>query len=163
MSHRWKPEEDEWLRMYYPDHGIQATLKAYIELYGPTSVTKRAIEHRIYNLGIRLSEKRYREKQLKNGRNFCQKERRAVGYVNPDTGYIKTEKGWKRLGAVLGVPKGKYAVHLDGNKANNQESNIMIISQKVSMKMTANKMWSESGEITKTGIMCCQLEEAIGR
>lgn len=162
MKHRWTPEEDEWMRRYYPDHGIRPTLEEYIKVYGHR-VTKRAIEARAQYLGIRLTERRYREKQLENGRNFCQKERRAIGWVNPDTGYIKTKDGWKRLGAVLQVPKGHYAVHLDGDKTNNQKDNIMIVSQKVSMKMTAYRMWSENREITKTGVICCELEEAIGR
>lgn len=150
------------MREYYPDHGARATLEQFQKRYGP-GVTKRAIEARVQYLGLRLSDERYRAKQLENGRNFCQKERRAVGFVNPNTGYIKTDSGWKRLGAVLQVPKGKYAVHLDGDKTNNTQENIMIVSQKVSMKMTAYKMWSEERELTKTGIICCQLEEAIGR
>lgn len=158
--HKWTAEEDQFLRDYYPDHGVVDTLNTFNTRFD-CCVTKRSIEHRVYDMGITLSADRYAQKQIENGRNFNPNPRRKPGYINPDTGLIKTETGWTRLGAILDVPKGYYAVHLDRDPRNNNPDNIMIISKQESMLMTKYNMWSQDPEITKTGILCCRLQQTL--
>lgn len=158
--HRWTAEEDNFLRRYYPDHGIAATLCAYNKMFN-REAGRRSIEHRVFDLGLKLSEKRYREKQIENGRNWSKKERRDIGFINKDSGMIKTETGWTRLGKLLNVPKGYYAVHLNNDVTDNRPENIEIISMRMSAKMTKNSFWSTNSVITKTGLMCLELEDAI--
>lgn len=76
---------------------------------------------------------------------------------------IKTENGWMRLGQMLNVPKGCYAVHLDNDITNNNPDNIVIISKATSMRMTINSFWSDDKELTKTGIICCELEQLLNK
>lgn len=156
---RWKKEEDDFLREYYPDHGYYATHKELNEQFS-TQRTLRAVKNRVYALGLYLSADTLHKKQLQHVAQWG-KKKQDIGYVNPDTGMIKTKDGWKRLGALLGVPKGFYAVHLDGDKTNNNPENIAIISKKTNMRMTINDFWSEDRNITKAGLLCCKLEEIL--
>ena len=156
---RWSAAEDDFLRRYYPDHGFKATLKEHNRLYPERSY--RAIVDRVLFLGLRLSEERYRQKQIETGRNYCQKEVKPIGFVNTDNGMIKTTDGWKRLGAILNTPKGKYTVHLNGDKGDNSPENLAVIDKRTSMKMTIYGFWTENKELTKAGILACELENAI--
>lgn len=156
---RWKKEEDDFLREYYPGHGYDDTHKELNKRFN-TQRTLRAVKNRVYALGLYLSADILHNKQLQHVAQWG-KKKQDIGYVNPDTGMIKTKDGWKRLGALLGVPKGFYAVHLDGDKTNNDTENLVIVNQKTSMRMTRNKFWSEDRDITKAGLLCCELEEAL--
>lgn len=156
---RWKKEEDDFLREYYPDHGYDATCTELNNRFN-TQRTLRAVKNRVYALGLFLSADTLHEKQLQHVAQWG-KKKQDIGYVNPDTGMIKTKDGWKRLGALLGVPKGFYAIHLDGDKTNNSPENIAVISKKTNMRMTINEFWSEDRDITKAGLLCCRLEEIL--
>lgn len=156
---RWKKEEDDFLREYYPDHGYDATCTELNNRFN-TQRTLRAVKNRVYALGLYLSVDTLHKKQLQHVAQWG-KKKQDIGYVNPDTGMIKTKDGWKRLGALLGVPKGFYAVHLDGDKTNNNPENIAVISKKTNMRMTINDFWSEDRDVTKAGILCCKLEEVL--
>lgn len=158
--HKWTEEEDCWLKKYYPSHGTKDTLDAFCKKFSP-KIRKRQLEGRVGYLGIHLNDDVYAAMQKERGRTLHEKYRSVhpIGFVNPDNGMIKTENGWKRLGAILGLPKGYYAVHLDGDVTNNNPDNIAVVSHKTSMQMTLNKFWSEHPEITKAGILCCELEQ----
>lgn len=58
-------------------------------------------------------------------------------------------------------PDGYILVHLDNDVTNNSVNNIRAISRSVNARMTANKFWSEDPDITKSGILCCELEELL--
>ena len=74
--------------------------------------------------------------------------------------FKKTEDGWKPLCQTLvgNIPKGHFVVHLDKDPTNNDEDNIAVISRKTGARMTVNKFWSDNKELTRTGILCCELE-----
>lgn len=160
--HKWTAEEDDFLRSYYPSHGFADTLEQ-CNNFLRMNITRRSLEHRCQKLRLRLSPERRMQKQLENGRNWSRSHRtpRPVGYMNPKNKMIKTESGWERLGSYLNVPKGYYAVHLDGDNTNNDPNNIRIISQSTSMRMTKNGFWSDFPEVTQTGIICCELERMV--
>lgn len=156
---RWTEEENDFLREYYPGHGVDATLQELNKRFD-RQLVRQSLCNRVSLLGLKVTSA-VRKKQLEATWKANGKTPVEVGYINTDTGMIKTEKGWMRLGAMLGVPKGYYAVHLDGDLSNNTPENIQIIPMKMSMEMTRNKFWSEEPIITKTGIMCLTLEDAI--
>ena len=52
-------------------------------------------------------------------------------------------------------------VHLDNDVTNNSVENIRAISRSVNARMTANKFWSKDPNITKAGILCCELDELL--
>lgn len=163
--HTWKAEEDDFLRLFYPDNGIVKTHNAFKSIYDPNA-SLRAVEHRIQFLGLVVTEKR--KADLAKGssdRMFAihetYRKKVGVGTINSENGWIKTDDGWKRLGNILRIPKGYCAVHLDGNLLNNEPCNIAVIPLAISMAMTVNRFWSEHPEITRTGIMCCELEMQI--
>jgi len=162
MSHRWSKEEEEWLKCYYPDHGGEETRVAFNKRFG-LEIGLRSIFYKAGCLGLKLSKDRYKKKQYACGKNYGKNHRpsKEVGFINADNGMIKTENGWARLGAILGVPKGYYAVHLDGNILNNDPDNIRVISQHTSMKMTKDRLWSRDPVLTKSGLLCCDLEDIL--
>lgn len=162
MSHRWTKEEEEWLKCYYPDHGGDETRDAFNQRFG-CDIKRTVIFYKTRCLGLKLSKDRYQKKQYECGKNYGRKHRppKEVGFINTDNGMIKTENGWARLGAILGVPKGYYAIHLDGNILNNDSDNIRIISQHTSMKMTKDRLWSHDPALTESGLLCCDLEDIL--
>jgi len=155
----WKTEELEFLREYYPDHGSEKTAVEMHKRFG-RNVARQTLRNRAHKLGIKISPE-LKKTQLQSAWKITGKTPREVGYINPDTGMIKTEIGWARLGAIMGIPKGNYLVHLDGDITNNDPSNLQVIPVEMSMRMTLNKFWSDHPEITKTGILCLTLEEAL--
>lgn len=155
---RWTQEEDEFLKAYYPLHGLNETHRCFNEKFAERS--KRAICDRVY---YTLNLTMVQENKVALMDDVRHRKAVNVGYVNSETGMIKTEDGWVRLSKKIGVPKGKYAVHLDGDKCNNDADNIAIISPQISMKMTKNKFWSSEPEITRTGIACCTLEDVLSK
>lgn len=157
---RWTEAETAWLTEYYPDHGIDESIKEYERIFNKPMPYKRLVR-RVHYLRLHITNKRRAHVQHENGKNYCQKERRDVGFVNPDTGMIKTENGWMRLSKYLNIPKGYYAIHLNGDKTDNRPENIMVVSRRTCMKMTLNRFWSEHSDITKAGILCCDLEDAL--
>lgn len=155
---RWTQEERDFLISAYPICGLDETHRLFNERFAER--TKHSIYHQVYyTLGLRMVPER--KQALMDA--IRRRKTAEVGFVNPKTGMIKTENGWVRLSKKIGVPKGKYAVHLDGDKTNNDADNIAIISPNISMKMTKNAFWSSEPEITKTGIMCCTLEDALSK
>lgn len=157
---RWTEAETAWLAGYYPEHGITQSMKEYERIF-KKHMSYRRLTRRVQYLGLHLTDERRAQVLRRNGENYCQKERRDIGFVNPDTGMIKTENGWMRLGKYLDIPEGFYPIHLNGDKTDNRPENIMVVSRHTCMKMTLNKFWSECGDITKAGILCCDLEDAL--
>lgn len=158
--HKYTTEEDAFLISKYPTLGSVKTHKLFCQKYG--SVTYSALQKRCTCvLHLRVNDIRKEELRRASSERQRKKPTRPsvpIGYVSKKSGMVKTENGWTRLGKMLNVPKGYYAIHLDNDISNNSNDNIAIVSMGVSMRMTKNNFWSQSKEITKTGILCCELE-----
>ena len=163
--HKWTREEDDFLRRFYPNNGIVKTHNAFKSMYDG-NISMRGVEHRVQFLGLNVTERRKKDLANASSKRMhviheTYNKKVDVGTINTESGWIKTDDGWKRLGNILGVPKGCYAVHLDGDVKNNDSNNIAVIPMAISCMMTINGFWSEHPEITRTGIMCCELEMQI--
>lgn len=66
---------------------------------------------------------------------------------------------------MTGVKKGEnqVIVHIDGNKNNNDPDNLFIASRSTLGRMLKNQFWSDNPTITKTGLICCELEELLNK
>ena len=161
LTFRYTKEQDDWLRDNYPHLGARETQKRFLEKFG----IKRGlcgIRTRCRDLGLTETPERKAEWRAENGK----KHSVAIGSTHISEGgvqFIKTESGWRRMShEIMGaVDKNSNIVHLDGNKLNNVRDNLMAISKQDSAKMAAYKFWSDNPVVTKTGILCCQLESAL--
>ena len=163
QHHKWTVEEDDFLIVNYPDMGSVKVHKTFCKKYG--YVSYKSLQSRCTcKLKLRVSDKRWSDiAKASSERQYRNPTRPSVpvGYVNKKSGMVKTTNGWTRLGRMLNVPKGSYAVHLNNDVTDNRPENIAIISKRTSMKMTSYRFWSQNEQITKTGIMCCELEDLL--
>lgn len=75
---------------------------------------------------------------------------------------VKTEDGWiKATHSKVNVPKGMIAFNLDRDKYNNDPENIGITTNSKFRFLRNNGFWSEEREITKTGLLLCDLHELM--
>lgn len=160
LNFHYTNEEVEWLKNNYPSLGRDETARLFRKNF-KNNRTTGAIFVKCKTLGLKVTEERRRERAKQNTKRVT-----PVGaYVTREHGekYIKTAHGFKRVKELVygDVPKGMSLVYLDGNKDNITKENLCPVSRKTLAKMTINNFWSDNGVITKTGIMCCELEELI--
>ena len=161
---RWTSEEDAWIVNNYPALGIQEGFEQFQKTFGKRH-TLESFKTRRRDLGVHVTPKRWREACQNNGK----RENVPIGTITTrgrGENYIKVSKGtdgWIPLKKhILGKTKlNEMIVHLDGNKSNDDADNLMVIERTVGAAMTGNKFWSANPIITKTAILCCQLERAL--
>lgn len=161
LTFRYTKEQEDWLRNNYPHLGARETQKRFLETFG----IKRGlcgIRTKCNDLGLIETEERKKAWRAENGKRKAV----PVGSKHISEGgvpFVKTENGWQRCSYVNAgnVPKNHQVVHLDGDKQNNDKDNLAVISKQDGAKMTAYKFWSVDRNITKAGIMCCQLETIL--
>ena len=163
INYHYSKEQERWLIENYPHLGIKKCTKEFNRIFND-SRSNGAIKIRCLQLGVKTTEERRKERAIENTGRY-----HAVGAIIKKTHgepYIKCEDGkWRRLkDIVYGYkPKGYLIVHLDGDVNNYEKDNLLAIPRSISARMTANNFWSDFSEVTKTGIICCELEEAIDR
>ncbi|MBR3243035.1 MAG: HNH endonuclease [Parasporobacterium sp.] len=161
LKRRYTPEQDKWLAENYPHMGAEKAHKAFEETFGIKKGLQGFKTH-CNDLGLHVTDKRWREACQNNGHH----EGMPIGAIRKRSRgvvFTKTEDGWKPLCHTLvgDIPKGHFVVHLDKDTTNNEKENLAVISRKVGARMTVNKFWSDNAELTKTGVLCCELEEAL--
>lgn len=161
---KYSKEHDAFLRKCYPVYGNQKTTEMFNEHFG-TNRSFRAISRRcISNLHLKVNEKRLTEARKESGlKGYKYQPIGAISSKTYGTPAVKTEEGWKRLDRMTigDVKDDEIIVHLDMNKENNDPENLMVIKKSITVRMAKNHFWSEHPEITKTGILWCQLDEAL--
>ena len=160
VNHMYSDEQEDWLREHYPILGRYATTEAFNERFCENK-TVNAIKVHCIQMGLKVSDERRKKKAVENtGRCHCIGESTIGSHGEK---YVKTPDGWKREKELVygPVPKGMNIVHLDGDVTNNNRENLVAIDRQSMAMMTANRFWSEHPEITRTGIMCCELEMQI--
>lgn len=161
-------EQNEWIKKNYPMLGC----KKAAEMFNSKFKCGRSIETirgQAFKLGVKVDPKRVNEirkesnQKLSNGSKVVRGTYIKKGGAVRETVWIKQNGSWKRESyATLGkVHKNQRVVHLNGDPFDNSKENLQLIDIKILGKMTANKMWSEDPVITKTGIICCVLEDII--
>lgn len=159
LDFHYSAEQQEWLREFYPDHGYVVTAEEFNKRYN-TNRSPNAVKNQCKRMGLRVE---YHRRQARGIENSHQNIHPVGSIVVKQHGepYLKTENGYKQLKRIVygKVPRGKVLIHLDGNQANCEKDNLYPVSRAVLARMTKNRFWSENGIITKTGAMCCELED----
>ena len=159
---KYSDEMNAFLKETYPVYGGKKTTKMFNEHFH-TDKTLMTIFNRCNKLGLKPDEKRIF--QEKSEWNYKRKTVGAITSGTYGTPAVKTENGWERLDRKLigKIRPDELIVHLDGNKTNNAPDNLMVIQKSITTRMAKNHFWSDNPVITKTGILWCQLDEALSR
>ena len=160
LNYHYTQEQQEWLIENYPHLGRVKTAKAFNNKFNENR-SAQAIKFICSRLGLRVTEQRKQEIGVENSGRW-----HPLGTVvkkQHGEPYVKTEDGWKRLKDIEfgDKPRGHVIAHLDNNPDNYSRENLIAIPRSISVKMSKNKFWSEEPVITKTGILCLTLEEAL--
>jgi hypothetical protein len=161
LNYHYTDEQLEWLRVNYPRLGRVKCQKEFNAMFNEDR-SIQGLRVMCTKMGLTVTKERRKETAIENtGRCY------PIGAVIKkahDEPYIKTEHGWKRLKdmAYGSKPKGYVIAHLDQNVDNYSRDNLVAISRSVHIRMAHNKFWSKDPEITKTGILCCELEQMLG-
>lgn len=163
LTHRYKPEHDEWLREHYAELGAKEAFEQFCKHFGITKGFEGFKSH-IKELGLYCTKEQTVSRIQANRsdqnvpigtvRRGCREDFIKVG---------KGTEGWMPMSHyVAGKPKrGQMVVHLDRDIRNNEKDNLMIVGRSASAMMTGSDMWSENPVINKTGIMACELKVLI--
>lgn len=151
---KYTKEEREWLKGYYPLYGAKKTADEFEVIFGrrinPDSLRNYCNRHLNANVS----------KQVRYG-PFTS----PVGSITVNCrgeARIKTETGWiKATHSQVEVPNGMVAFNLDRDIYNNKPENIGVTSNGVFRTLRNYGFWSDNREITKTGLLCCELEKLI--
>lgn len=160
LNYHYSVEQIEWLVENYPKLGRVKATEEFNRTFGENrSVMAIKVKCRI--LGLTVTEERKKMVSIENTNRYYD-----VGSVvkkSHGEPYVKTERGWIRLKELVygERPDGYIIVHLDGDVENCDKENLIAIPRTISATMTKNKFWSEDGNITKTGILCCTLEKML--
>ena len=159
LNYHYSDEQFQWLRENYPVYGRVKCAEMFAEKFHEEK-SPGAIKCQCLRMGLKVNSERRKERAVENTGRF-----HPVGTIRPmahGEPYVKTENGWVPVkNEVIGKQEGKIIVFLDGNQNNVSRENLMHTTRAVSARMTKNKFWSECGEITKTGILCCELENLL--
>lgn len=149
-------KEKQFLRETYPRVGSKETARLFNEKFG-----RRASVPNIKSYcrrGLKLSVSK--EVQYRN-------MTAPIGTVSENCRgevKVKTEYGWiKATHSKVDVPKGMIAFNLDRDKYNNEPENIGVTTNSKFRFLRNNGFWSEEREITKTGLLLCDLHELMER
>lgn len=162
LTRRYTQEQDKWLKENYPHLGAREAYDKFCERFKVKKGFEGFKSH-IKELDLKVTE----ERQYKADQNNGKHDGVPVGTITKrcrNTEWIKTEDGWKPLQQeIIGnVPKGFRIVHLDCDGRNNAPDNLTVVSPKVCAMMTGNGFWSDEAEVTKTGVLWCELNIALG-
>lgn len=160
LNYHYTDEQKQWLINNYPHLGRVKCAKKFNRIFND-SRTPQAIKVECKKLGLYVTDSRKKERAIENTGRYH--ENGTIVSGSNRESYIKTENGWKRVKDLVygDKPDGYILVHLDNDVTNNSVNNIRAISRSVNARMTANKFWSEDPDITKSGILCCELEELL--
>lgn len=164
-------EQKKFIEEYYPHHSVEETTRAFNERFG-TNKKKCTMKNYAQRHGLKVDEDVVTESKLRAAHKEGSKRAlRKIGDVRFDGRYwvIKTEEGWKPVHKAvweenIGKVKPGYAViYLDGDRSNYDIDNLLEVPIRYIGMLDKNGMRSSNAEITKTGVMWCQLYEAIGK
>lgn len=154
MGRYYTEEQKAWLKECYPKHGSKETSRLFEEMFGRQ--VKPATMKRYCRrwLGCSVS------KEVQYGRITS-----PIGTISTNCRgevKVKTENGWiKATHQNVDVPDGMIAFNLDGDKYNSDVENIGITTNSIFRSLRNNGFWSTDREITKTGLLCCELERLL--
>lgn len=155
-------EQISFIKEFYPEHGVESTVVAFNKRFG-TNRSKRSIKNTAFRLSIQVKKdisSKNKRAAIDNGHG--KRAAVPVGTIREECGrpVIKTECGWESYGRAMykgQIPKGHVVTHLDGDLYNVNESNLMAIPVQYMGLLLKNNLRSSNADITRTGIMWCEL------
>ena len=159
-------EEDEIIRDYYPNNGIEKTMQKIFEETGikrsSQSITSRAKKFKIHI----SDERRHNSHKSELGTISLRSE--GTKTTRPKYYYIKVKDNdgndkWISYHRYLlgDEAQDKRVIFLNNNNLDVRPENMVCVTRSTVSKMVANKYYSDVPEITKTGILICELIEAM--
>lgn len=161
LNFHYTPEQEAWIRDYYPSHGYLATATEFNKRF-ETNRTPGAIKLKCKHMGLKVEFHRRQARAFENTGNYVHPVG-AIVIKQHGEPYVKTENGYRQLKRVVygDVPRGKVLIHLNGDQSDCSKENLHPVKRSILARMTINSFWSENKTVTKTGVMCCELEEAL--
>lgn len=161
LNFHYSDEQQRWLREFYPDHGYVVTAREFNKRFD-TNRTPAAIKVQCKKMKLKVNFHRRQARAFENTKKYVYPIGSVVIKQHGEP-YVKTENGYRQLKRLVygDVPKGKTLVHLNGDQSDCNKENLYPVSRSVLARMTINDFWSENAVITKTGVMCCELEELV--
>ena len=159
----WTEEQLEWLKNNYPYNPVRDTTEEFNRLFG-TNKNVQSIRAKACVLGLHLTEEA-------RSKSYITPNHAEIGDIHKDPSgymYIKSESGkWilyhryiyeKYFGE---IPEGYIVIFLDSNIENFNPENLAIVSLKTNALMNGFKFRTECADITRAGLLCCELYELI--
>ena len=171
-THRhYTAEQIEFLKENYPKYGCRKTLAMFNTKFNETR-TYSSMKNFGANYGFLVDKSVATTNKLRSVRAKGSKRAlRETGDIRKESGRLvmKMSDGtWEQVGRAIWkqnygeIPKGYSVIHLDGNVENYDISNLAAVPIKYVGLLQKYDMRSENAEITKTGVLWCQLYDALG-
>lgn len=188
--HRWSEEEIEILRAFRPTHSFVEIKWILFDTYG-IEVTERAIEQKCIEQKIHSNNNgRFKKGHVpaNKGKHISEEHRKAIqatmfkkgvkppnykpiGSTKMRDGYlmIKDAKGWVYHHTVVweenygAVPEGYMIRHLDGDPANDNLDNLMLLSKGANAIFNKHFKLTKDIELNKTMFVRAELLNRISK
>ncbi len=162
-------EQIEWLKSYYPTHSIADTTQAFNKKFNGNK-TKSCIKNFGACYGVQVNPEFATKHKIEPCHSKGARKLRKLGDIRVECGRLvmKGPSGWDAVGRVIykmhgkDIPKGYHVIHLDGDVSNYDISNLQAVPPKYAGLLSKYGMRSSDPEITKIGIIWCQLYDALG-
>ena len=168
---RYTDEQNEFLIENYPAYGKTETAKLFNERFGEAKNAEAIRTYCVRHLKLKVTKDRKKKASQENRSQKADRtikvgeivDRKGTLYRKVKSGSEKRNDDYRLLSdEVIGKPpKGQRIVYLDGNRLNCTKDNMAFARQKDMCLMSVYKLWSEDKEVTKTGLMACELRNRI--
>lgn len=162
LYEEYTDEQIAFMKDFYPNHGVEKTVAEFNERFG-TNRDVKSIKNVAFRLNIQVKKDvSTNNKRVAIDNRHGKRAAVPIGTIREECGrpVIKTENGWKSYGRAMYkgcIPKGHVVTHLDGDLYNVNESNLMVIPVQYMGLLLKNNLRSSNADITRTGIMWCEL------
>ena len=159
-------EQDQWLIDNFPHLGRIKTTELFNEKFHENKKPK-AIAQRCKNLGLHVTKERKAKCCVENHKrsvpighiSYALRKGVPAIKVSNDLG----RNNWIRLDEMaIGKKRGMVILHLDGNPANCNPDNLVHITRKVLGQMAGEGFFSNDKDLTKAGVLWCELYNVLG-
>lgn len=158
-------EQKRFIEEYYPHHSVKDTTAEFNRRFG-TNKKKYTMLNYARRHGLQVDPAVVTKSKLDASHAPTSKiPYRKVGDIRFDGRYwvVKTENGWKNVNRAVwekhygSIPKGYAVIHLDGDCGNYEIDNLQAVPFSYLGLLDRNGMRSTNAEITKTGVLWCNL------
>lgn len=159
----YSKEEEDWLRQNYPKLGRIKCAAEFNKVFD-TNRTANGIAAKCKKMKLVVSDDRRKRLAIENTGRYHEPGTildKGRGYL-----FIKRSDGrWVQLQRYVAgaddLSPDTVVIFLDGNKRNLDPENLMAIPRSYLGPMSKNGFWSEFPEVTKTGLIWCELKDVL--